>query len=1199
MIHTISYQTAAPPDLSNPFPGLRPFEVAEDHLFFGRDKITSSLLDMLHDHRFVALVGDSGCGKSSLVKAGLMPALGVAAIAEAGHLWGYAYMRPWKDPLAMLARAVHDGYSQLYGKSAEEDKSEGILAPSSPTRRVPEIGEILSRFRASSLGLVHLLKDYPLPDRASLLIQADQFEEVFRLREDEGQRVFADTKRFVDLLLAASAQAEFSVYVVMTMRTEYLGQCAVFEGLVDKLNDCLFVVPRMSRDEMRDAIVGPAKMGGCIAEADLVERVLDEMAALGEAADQLPLMQQAMHMAWNNRQKEVQECGEDSLPLSLRHFTQILSADSDAGVLVGCLNEAGAKILRALEIPCEGDADCDQLRALRWVLRCLAKTVNGVTTRHPTSLRSIVEIVKAAHDPRQSLLVRRMHNSQDWERLVNDAVDVLTEYYFVVSYQTTLESDPGSPEGEVLDIQHEAVFRQWDVFAGCVRDEATARGIYNRLIEDSLAWLISEKARGSPLEEYRSWERKYQPSLPWAATSRPVLDDHSKFPTQKTRSLVVPLATRALPFRAWRNKGRREGLGSDGERAEQQSSLHEREWWLLTRFLHFKRRRRIKLLILAPLAAGVAPFLLFLFASCATVREQMRQDAQAGLAALRHQDIATALSRASSSIDSSRFALGSTFPLFAGWLVPPDSRGKAATVLSYSQSTAYSNVPIYPIGSGYYKLFDSSFDGKQIWQLGSKHDKDKLAPLGLSWTTVEEPDVARRKTFDYIKGEPKSVSLALDGIPSKEFKVLSPSTFSSELDRLHGNLYKVQFLASSSKGTLEYFVFFRFTPQTGWAKEGVLIRAPQSLPRYLRILSARGERLIIRLYFGEGSSNYLFDLGSAKCVKTESTGLDQNGKPIRKTVPVGIIADIAPQSHVALTINGGRTSLRRLMDGGELGEEIGAPRKARHNGGIAERVNYIVTDEGQLFSVIYSEERNEDYYAASAPIEIWKLQEQKKGKSNTLAWEKALTITNGVLATKTFSGDSLRRLGFLRFGHTNSLLVVESNAYRIIWLGKVVTFQNFGVSGGLAPQSDSYGSAYMMEVGAAVKVIDPKTWKIVYANDFLGANSDDYESTRSLRGTGQSRNSNAEAERSIKSFEISNDGKCMVFEMRDGYLAVSGIEGLQKFSDLRSEYSSLDVAELRRNIKSELARIRAEPPPPELLEKEEVFGSTAGTAGGF
>ena len=96
------------PSSSNPFPGLRPFTSEEDYLFFGREDQTNELLQLLREHRFIAVVGTSGSGKASLVRAGLIPSLFGGTMVTVGSRWEVGVLRPGGDPVKNLAHALND-----------------------------------------------------------------------------------------------------------------------------------------------------------------------------------------------------------------------------------------------------------------------------------------------------------------------------------------------------------------------------------------------------------------------------------------------------------------------------------------------------------------------------------------------------------------------------------------------------------------------------------------------------------------------------------------------------------------------------------------------------------------------------------------------------------------------------------------------------------------------------------------------------------------------------------------------------------------------------------------------------------------------------------------------------------------------------------------------------------------------------------
>src|SRR5262245_17400623 len=190
----------------NPFPGLRPFMQEEADLFFGRDKQSAELVRRLAIRRFLVVVGTSGSGKSSLVRAGLLPSLDGGFMAEAGAHWRMAILRPQNDPIGFMARAIVEtgALSHLeLGQPAAEAVVETTL-------------------RRSGLGLVEAARLARLEPHENLLILVDQFEELFRFPDLAKQRITGDeASAFVKLLLEAARQREVPVYVVITMRSDF------------------------------------------------------------------------------------------------------------------------------------------------------------------------------------------------------------------------------------------------------------------------------------------------------------------------------------------------------------------------------------------------------------------------------------------------------------------------------------------------------------------------------------------------------------------------------------------------------------------------------------------------------------------------------------------------------------------------------------------------------------------------------------------------------------------------------------------------------------------------------------------------------------------------------------------------------------------------------------------------------------------
>src|SRR5918999_114803 len=165
MVAAQTLDAAAPPLVQrNPFPGLRPFEEHEARLFFGREGEIVALLGRMMRQHFLAVLGSSGCGKSSLIKAGLIPSLKYEQLDDGDPAWRIAVMRPGNDPFKQLAIALTG--EEALGRGRERSDAD-----------VPVMQMILRR---GPLGLVEAVREAELPPEAKVLVLVDQFEELFR-----------------------------------------------------------------------------------------------------------------------------------------------------------------------------------------------------------------------------------------------------------------------------------------------------------------------------------------------------------------------------------------------------------------------------------------------------------------------------------------------------------------------------------------------------------------------------------------------------------------------------------------------------------------------------------------------------------------------------------------------------------------------------------------------------------------------------------------------------------------------------------------------------------------------------------------------------------------------------------------------------------------------------------------------------------
>lgn len=284
----------------NPFPGLRPFEAKDSTLFFGRDEQIGDALERLLRQRLLAVVGVSGGGKSSLVAAGMVPAVQMGLAGDPHQRWHVATMRPGDGPLGELGRCLGFGGGALVERT---------------------------------YGLLEAVETH-LPAGDNLLLVVDQFEEIFPFRDRKlRERADSEADLFVSYLLRAAQVQTGRVYVVLTMRSDYLGECAKFHGLPEALNDGQYLVPRMSRQQLREAIEGPLAAAGVEIHPALVQDLLNQS---DEEPDNLPLLQ---HLLRRMFEQWEEDGGEGSITAATaKKVGELAEAlDQDAETVFGKL----------------------------------------------------------------------------------------------------------------------------------------------------------------------------------------------------------------------------------------------------------------------------------------------------------------------------------------------------------------------------------------------------------------------------------------------------------------------------------------------------------------------------------------------------------------------------------------------------------------------------------------------------------------------------------------------------------------------------------------------------------------------------------------------------------------------------------------------------------------------------------------------
>lgn len=409
--------------LPMPYPGLRPFEAEDQPIFFGRDAQVSTLLRQLEDHHFVAVVGSSGCGKSSLVRAGLLPAV------REGFLLGTL------DWLILTIKPGNQPYQNLAGEIATCSPRRNASDLDRRGRTSTEGGTILTALQDSDLGLLTALSESDVSPQTKVIIVVDQFEELFAFRRVGANRDTVASRDeaagFVRMLLRSASDLADRIWVVLTMRSDFIGDCEAFLGLPEQISGSQFLVPRLDRVQMEQAITGPAAVDtGAFKpfafDDGLVNRIINDA---GDRPDQLPLMQHALMRTWKSAVEGAAANG--SVVASHEDYGKVggiesvLSIHADAAWDEIKDDQKKANIARRLFLLlCDISADGQIVRR-----RPKVKEVLAVTGATLSEIKEVISVFQ--RDDRNFLLPRST------ERLTSE------------SY---------------LDISHEVLLRQWKLF---------------------------------------------------------------------------------------------------------------------------------------------------------------------------------------------------------------------------------------------------------------------------------------------------------------------------------------------------------------------------------------------------------------------------------------------------------------------------------------------------------------------------------------------------------------------------------------------------------------------------------------------------------------------------------------------------------------------------------------------------------------
>ncbi len=514
-----------------PYTGLRTFTEEEAIYFRGREEHVAKCLGLLAAERFVMITGASGDGKSSLVFAGLLPEVRAGFLRGRYSSWAVATFRPERSPLRNMARALASALRLENSAIAiETELEQGFSA-------------LVQLYQASALcppdalpaGLTVAEQRQHQRQAANLLVVVDQFEEFFTNPEnyaDDGPSTAAQT--VVNLLLETTrlAQAQnLPIYIVCTMRSDFVGQCAEFRGLIEQIGTSQYFVPRLLRHEFVEVIKEPALLSGNRISERLVQRLLYD---IHYGQDQLPVLQHALRRIWLAADQGREE-------MDLIHYAMV----------GGLADELSAT---------------DQVRFEQW--QASLSAVQRTFLLAQPSLRNVLD----AHANQLYYEANSLYNASFQPPLPAGTAESVIERTFRVLTRTdgqrvvrnrltgaeitSILNDPALPwpvvchilrpfrqagttflspflleeshdqevlpPDAVLDITHESLIRNWRHLAEWAGSEAQDVRIAHDLLQQADRWAVNGETSGfllpiGPYSQFAQWNAQKQLSASWLA----------------------------------------------------------------------------------------------------------------------------------------------------------------------------------------------------------------------------------------------------------------------------------------------------------------------------------------------------------------------------------------------------------------------------------------------------------------------------------------------------------------------------------------------------------------------------------------------------------------------------------------------------------------------------------------------------------
>jgi energy-coupling factor transporter ATP-binding protein EcfA2 len=519
-----------------PYTGLRSFTEEESLYFKGREDDIDQATAQLQKNKFLMLTGASGDGKSSLIYAGIIPNARSGFLKSKYTQWCVADFRPERSPFQNLCKSIARQLDITDIHTVEAELNHGFSALvdlyRSSNRYLDTQSEAWVNADEKQRGAIKR-------EAANLIILVDQFEEFFTNPENYHQGVPSRESNLVLNLLLETArialEENLPIYVVFTMRSDYIGQCAAFRGLPEYLGFSQFFVPRLNRSQLQQVIEEPAKLSGNRITRRLTERLIHDIT---EGVDQLPILQHALNQIWvaadqGNEEMDllhyamvggmnVNELPEEQvdrfnqwfagLPDDIKKCYHEPNLQNVLDTHTNKLYEQAAGYYTAKTGKIISAEDAKKI--IRTAFTCLTKIDQSRAVRNRMTLQEITNI-----------LGNPAFDTKDVGAVLNIFREPGNTFIHPFIAEDEPETQSVEPE-QVLDITHESLIRNWKYLGQWAKEEFDSRSISLDFEQQLGRWVESDKSNDfllsiGPLTYFEGWFNKVKPNAWWIARYLP------------------------------------------------------------------------------------------------------------------------------------------------------------------------------------------------------------------------------------------------------------------------------------------------------------------------------------------------------------------------------------------------------------------------------------------------------------------------------------------------------------------------------------------------------------------------------------------------------------------------------------------------------------------------------------------------------